>query len=169
MDFKDNSSEFAERMDRACEKALNDVGLQAVSYAKKIITEEIPRNTSGTSTGALRNSMTHEVQMSEKCVIIGTNAKHAIYNEYGTGVYAEGGTGKQGYWVYVPGGGGRTGTPKAYTEEKARQIVAILKSKGIDAHMTKGMKAIHFLKRAVEDNRNEYKSIIRDGLKAAAE
>ena len=169
MEFKDNSPEFLEKMDRACEKALNDAGLQAVSYAKTNITEGVPRNGSGTSTGALRNSMTHEVRMDEQCVIVGTNVKYAIYNEYGTGVYADGGGGKQGYWVYVPGSSGGTGTPKVYTEAEARRIVAIMKSKGLDAHMTKGMKALHFLKNAIEDHRDEYKSIISDGIKAAAE
>ena len=167
MPFIDRSADFITRMNQACEQALNKIGHQAVSHAKTNITEGVPRNRSGTSTGALRNSMTHEVRMDDQSVIVGTNMSYAIYNEYGTGVYADGGGGKNGYWVYVPGGSGGTGTPKVYTEQKARQIVAILKRKGIDAHMTKGMKALHFLKKAVEDHRNEYYNIIRESINKA--
>ena len=167
MAFIDNSDEFIRKMNQACKQALTSVGMQAVSNTKRNLTEGIPRNESGTSTGALRNSITSEVQMSEQCVIIGSGLKYAIYNEYGTGVYADGGIGKQGYWVYVPGGGGKTGTAKVYTEEKARQIVAILKSKGVDAHMTKGITALHFLKKAIEEHRKEYVDTIKECLEKA--
>ena len=43
--------------------------------------------------------------------------------------------------------------------------MAILQSKGIDAHMTKGIKPIHMLKNAVEKNEKEYVQIIEQHLK----
>ena len=49
---------------------------------------------------------------------------------------------------------------KRYTFEEAKQIVTILKSKGLDAHMTQGMKGIHFLRNAAADHTDEYAEIM---------
>ena len=179
MSFVDNSDDYNTRMAKACEQALNKIGLQAVSHAKVNITKEIPRNGGNwkvkgnprrTTLGALRNSISHYYVKAENAVYIGTNMSYAIYNEYGTGIYAENGTGKKGFWVFVPGeGDGRSsvGSAKVYTEGEAKRIVAMLQSKGIDAHMTNGIKPIHFLKRALEDHKEEYLSMIQDSINYA--
>lgn len=179
MAFIDRSADVLTRMKQVEEQALEKIGLQCVSHAKKNLTESIPRNSGAwtvggssvrTTTGALRNSMSHLVKMDEHCVYVGTNMRYAKYNEYGTGVYADGGTGKQGFWVFVPGKEGSSesvGSAKVYTEAEARRIVAMLQSKGVDAHMTNGMKPIHFLKRAVEEHTKEYHDMIMDSFQKA--
>lgn len=165
----DHSKEVLAALERQIEAGLEGVGIQCEGYAQDVIDAGTPRNGGSwyTSKGGagLRGSISHKVVMSEKAVYVGTNNDHAIYNEVGTGAFAESG-GRQGWWVYVPGGGkSGTNTGKVYTEQKARQIVAILKSKGLDAHMTKGMKPLHFLKKAAGDHIDEYKQIIKEHLK----
>lgn len=88
-------------------------------------------------TGALRNSVTHSV--SGDNAYIGSNLEYAVYNELGTGIYASQGGGRQTPWYFV----GRDGK----------------------RHRTVGLKPIHFLKRAIEENITEYKAIIEHEMK----
>ena len=110
--------------------------------------------------------------MTEATCYVGTNMSYAKYNEFGTGIYADNGAGKQGFWVFVPGSedgeGTSVGTAKVYTEAEARRIVAMLKAKGLDAHMTQGMKPIHFLKRAIEEHAQEYFKIMEKYISKAS-
>ena len=83
--FTDNSKNIKAEFDAACLRALEKCGLVAEGYAKKLV------NSPGkTGTGALRNSITHQVQESEKAVYIGTNSEYGIYVELGTGIYYPG-------------------------------------------------------------------------------
>ena len=163
----DHSDEVLRARESQIEAALEGVGNNAVTYAKQNIDAAIPRNGASWyhSSGALQNSIDHRVVKGEKAVYVGTNLDYAVYNEMGTGKYATGGGGRQGWWGFVPGssGGGKL-KGKRYTEEEARRIVAILKSKGLDAHMTQGIKPIHFLKKAAADHIEEYKGIIKQEL-----
>ena len=43
--------------------------------------------------GRLRNSITY--QISKEKALIGTNVEYAVYVEFGTGIYAEGGKGRK--------------------------------------------------------------------------
>lgn len=163
--FIDKSDDWITIMRKRALQGLEACGQQAVSHAKKEITQQVPRNGGAswyTLTGDLKKSINHLVVDSELTAYIGTNLEYAKYNEYGTGIYAEGGGGKQGYWVFVPGSssGGGVGGAKAYTEEEAKRVVAILQSKGVDAHMTNGMRPIHFLKNAIEKHVKEYYQIL---------
>ena len=73
--YKDNTDEVLKGLSDAVEQALTRIGLSAEGYAKK----ECP-----VDTGNLRNSITNEVQSSEKAVYIGTNVEYAAYVELGT-------------------------------------------------------------------------------------
>lgn len=128
----DNSGEVLNALEEQIEAALEAVGNQAVSHSKSIITSE-----SRVDTGALRNSITHKVEMSENAVYVGTNLEYAIYNEMGTGIYISGG--RQSPW--------------SYQDKKGNW------------HRTRGMKPIHFLKNGVSDHIEEYKKIIEQILK----
>ena len=130
----DNSAEVLSALERQGRAALEAVGIQAVSHAKKNITAA-----SRVDTGALRNSISHLLAYDESAVFVGTNSSYAIYNEIGTGIYLE-------------GGGGRT-TPWKF------------KGKDGQYHWTRGLKPIHFLKRAIRDHMDEYKKIIEQKLK----
>lgn len=130
--FTDNSKQVLQELQAKAEAALEACGNQAVSHAKQNITAA-----SRVDTGALRNSMTHQVEMNEKACYVGTNQEYAIYNEYGTGIYAD--------------GGGRN-TPWSYQDAHG------------DWHRTRGMKPIHFLKNAIQDHQGEYRQIIQQEL-----
>ena len=86
---------------------------------------------------ALRNSMNHLVQ-GEDCYV-GTNQEYAIYHEFGTGIYCEGGGGRQTPWTYQDAHG--------------------------EWHRTRGLRPIHFLKNAIAEHTSEYQQIIEQQLK----
>ena len=139
--FVTNKDQVLNSAGEAIARALEAVGLQAEAHAKAHITASVPRSGSWSgSTGAMRNSVSHQVVESEKAVYIGSNLEYALYNEVGTGIYAEGGGGRKDPWVYVDDKG--------------------------EAHRTVGMKPIHFLKKAVEENAGEYQRLIEEMLKA---
>ena len=89
VDFTDNSKEVLAAMHEAAARALENCGLVAEGYAKKLCPVD---------TGNLRNSITHTVDEQEPAAIIGTNNEYAAYVELGTGKYAEGG--RPTPWVY---------------------------------------------------------------------
>ena len=126
--FIDNSAEAIREKNAAVEAALEAMGFQAETHAKQNIT-----SAGRVDTSAMRNSVNHSVAADEEVVYVGTNIEYAIYHEYGTGIHAEGGRGRQTPWTY--------------------------KDKKGQWHRTKGMKAIHFLRNAVQDHIDEYKRI----------
>lgn len=89
-------------------------------------------------TGALRNSISHTVDNGEPAAYVGTNSEYGPYVELGTGIYAEGGGGRPTPWVYQDAKG--------------------------DWHMTHGQRAQPFLKPAVADHPDTYRSIIKQEL-----
>lgn len=72
--INDHSKEVIEAKDKAVAKALEMMGLQCETYAKMMCPVD---------TGMLRNSLTHDVRMSEEAVYIGTNVEYAPYVELG--------------------------------------------------------------------------------------
>lgn len=126
----DYTVEVLGAFEEAIEAALEAIGQQAVSHAKNNL-----KAAGRIDTGALRNSITHKVKMSEDAVYIGTNVHYAIYNEMGTGIYAD-------------GGGGRK-TPWRYQDAKGNW------------HTTRGIKPTHFLKNAAQDHAEEYRGIVK--------
>lgn len=154
--LEDHSDEVLEALESACQRALEKCGLVGEGYAKKLCP---------VGTGNLRNSITHMVNDGEKAAYVGTNSEYATYVEMGTGVYGPAHT--SGYWVYVVGGtSNKSKHPgKRYTFEEAKRIVAILRKKGLDAHMTDGRKAIPFIKPAVANHAEQYQKIIKRELK----
>lgn len=122
----DHSSEIGKELRAALLRALERCGTQAEGYAKDL-------------TSGLKNSITHQVNDDEMSVIIGTDVEYGVYQELGTGIYAE-------------GGGGRP-TPWVYQDEKGNW------------HYTRGNKAHPFLKPALADHTQTYKNIFEDELK----
>lgn len=169
----DRTDEILAKIEQNATAALEAAGITAVSNAQQNVTARTPRNPGLTwyrNNGAsgLRGSISHQLKDDGKVktVEIGTNNEHAIYNEYGTGSYAEKGNGRQGWWVFVPGGGVHgSNNHKIYTEAQARNIVRLLKEQGLDAHMTNGIKPIHFLKDAISEHLDQLKAIIEQYLK----
>lgn len=88
-------------------------------------------------TGTLRNSITHQVDAGENAVYIGSNSEYAAYVECGTG-------------MYYPGG---RRTPWTYQDIHGAW------------HITHGQRAQPYLKPAIVDHLNNYKSIIESELR----
>ena len=119
-------------------------------------------------TGALRREMTHEVQVTGTTIegIVFNPVEYAPYVEYGTGIYAENG-GTSGYWVYVGDKDydpNRKKSGKRYTLQEAKKIVAIMRSKGLEAYYTNGMQPHPFLRPALNENKDEIIQIIKEAL-----
>ena len=130
--FTDNSPQVLQDLKSKIEAALEAVGNQAVSHAKQNITAA-----SRVDTGAMRNSMNHLVQGND--CYVGTNQEYAIYHEFGTGIYCEGGGGRQTPWTYQDSHG--------------------------EWHRTRGLRPIHFLKNAIAEHTSEYQQIIEQQLR----
>lgn len=156
--FNDYSAEVLDEFHDAVLRALARCGMQAHGYAVDLA----PVNT-----GELQNSIAFRVDPDEMAAYIGSNAEYAAYVELGTGKYATQGGGRPGWWVYVKGSErkGSSSSMKIYTKEEAARVVAILRSKGLDAHMTEGQEAKPFLAPAVKDHAQTYRNIIEDELK----
>lgn len=161
----DHSAEIKAELERQVEAALEACGIQAVSHTVNNITRDAYKHPVDwySRTGHLKD-FSHTVEKDENTVYIGTNTEYAVYWEYGTGQYSDKG-GRQGFWVFVPGSSkGKVGSSKVYTEAEAKQIMAILQSKGIDAHMTDGIKPVHMLRNAIEQHKEEYIKIVKQYL-----
>ena len=128
VNFKDNSGAVLSAFHSAVEKALEECGLVAEGYAKKLAPVD---------TGNLRNSISHKVDPEEPAVYIGSNSLYAAYQEFGTGIYTDGGR----------------DTPWVYQDEKGNW------------HWTRGNKAQPFLKPAVADHARQYRQIIEQEMK----
>lgn len=132
--FESHRIEVEAAMKEAVEAALEAMGTQCESHAKSNLTRA-----GRVDTGALRNSIAHQVVPGEQAVYVGSNLEYAIYNEVGTGIYAEGGGGRKDPWIYQDDKG--------------------------EWHRTVGMKPTHFLKNAVADHSDEYYRMAEKYLK----
>ena len=130
--FKSKLSSFTKEVDRVINKWLEE---SAGELEGKI--SELSR----VDTGQTKGSYHHVVDTNVKTAYIGSDLQNAVWEEFGTGEYALDGNGRKGYWVYVKGSDGTyaSESPKRYyTKEKAMQIMAILRSKGLEAYYTNG-------------------------------
>lgn len=107
--------------------ALEKCGMVCEGYAKDLCPAK---------TGALRNSITHNLAESEKAVYIGSNLEYAPYVELGTGKYYKGG--RRTKWRYQDDEG--------------------------NWHTTEGQEPQPYLKPAAADHLDEYREIIKSTL-----
>lgn len=166
----DNTDLVRQATEDAIQRALERVGLFVEGAAKIELENGYSTNGNKTGglkqspTGALKNSITHTFK--NRTVIVGSNLSYSVYVHEGTGKYNSSGSTGDKYWVYVLNGNqSGTGSGKRYTYQEARRIVAILKSKGLDAHMTNGMKPNRFLKNAIMNNLDRIKKDVEKTLK----
>jgi len=155
----DYSDKVLAAVNNAVERFLESAGEAAEGHAKDSLTES-----KAVDTGNLRDGVTHAVD--GNTLYVGTNSEYGAYVEYGTGKY----NGGYGWWVYVKGGDESkkgSAADKRYTYEEAKRIMAILRSKGLDAHMTEGMPARPYIKPAIADHIAEYKDLLEQSLKNA--
>lgn len=72
---EDDTEEASQGIQRAIDRALEEIGLAAEGYAKRACPVD---------TGNLRNSIAHAVESADNAVYIGTNVEYAPYVELGT-------------------------------------------------------------------------------------
>ena len=128
IDINDNTSRAREEIQAAALLALEKCGLTAEGYAKLLCPVD---------TGNLRNSITHQVDISELLCRIGSASEYAAYVELGTGIYYPGG--RQDPWVYQDAKG--------------------------NWHLTHGQRAHPYMKPAVADHVPEYKAMIEGEMR----
>ena len=130
----DHTAGVLRDLDNAKERILEGWGQNGVSYVKQIIERE-----GRIDTHNMIDNVSHEVKTDESKVYVGTPVDYAVYNEYGTGIYAEGGKGRKTPWFYVDAHG--------------------------EGHWTHGMKPIHMFKNGIGDHLSEFKQIAENELK----
>lgn len=138
---------------------------QAITKATLLVERQAKINAQGLSEGdgTLAGSIASRIDDTEG--IVYTPLFYAPYVEYGTGIEAEGGNGRQDVpWVYVEHSGTEGGAQKSYTLEEAKQTVAYLRSKGLEAHYTYGQKPQPFMRPALDDNREKILETLKGGL-----
>lgn len=128
MDIKivDRSEEVLAEMKSKAQQALEECGLAGEGFASALAPVD---------TGALRSSITHQVDGEKDCYI-GTNSEYAVYVEMGTGIYAGG---RPTPWVYQDAHG--------------------------EWHRTNGQPPREFIKPAVADHAGDYNQIIESVMK----
>lgn len=142
MSFEDNRV--------AVKNALHDAGVAFLHEAAGELEAKTKRNVprKGVWFTQQKNSWRHEVDEDKMEAVVGNPQENALWTEFGTGeqsIIPKGG--RRGWWVYVRDNGSDSGGSytykggKAYTFEEAKRVVAMLRSDGLDAHMTKGQKA----------------------------
>lgn len=116
--------------------------------------------------GELRNSIASRVD--GLTGVVYTPLYYAPYVEYGTGLFAEDGKGRQqAPWVYVKGSAPSEGKAKTiHTEQSADEAVAYLRSQGLEAYKTSGQHPQPYLRPALHENREKVIEILREGAKS---
>ena len=147
--FKSNLPKLTSDMKRAINAWLEESASEIEHDVKDL---------SRVDTGQTKGSYQHVVESGSRA-LVGSPLQNAIWEEFGTGEYALNGDGRKGYWVYVKGSAGAgyksKSTKKHYTLAQAKRIVAILRSKGLDAYYTNGKTPNRPLQRAFEKNVNK--------------
>jgi len=141
--------------------AINDAMIAWLYEASAEIKAETVRNCTRNDTGQTKGAWTTVVNESKGEAVVGNPLQNAIWEEFGTGEYAIHGDGRKGWWVYVKDSSTGTSTKsggKQYTKEEAERAVAYLRSKGLDAHMTKGKTPIRALEKAYNTKKEKVKS-----------
>lgn len=134
VDFESHKDEVSAELKQKVYAWLEAIGEDAASTAGNVLTM-----TGTVDTGRLKNSITCAVNEPEQCVYIGTNVEYAIYHEFGTGIYAE-------------GGGGRS-TPWAFQDKDGNW------------HYTHGVPAKHFIQFGATAHQAQYKQMLESALK----
>jgi hypothetical protein len=145
--FEDYSVKVKDAIEDKAIAFLHEVGGELRSRTQRNIDKY--NKTSKTS-----DSYEYKVDEKQLAVHIGSNYENAIWEEFGTGEFAEKHDGRKGWWVYVKGNSSSTSSPKGgksyNSPQQAKKAVAILRDKGLDAYMTKGKHARRHLRKAYE-------------------
>lgn len=148
VEFTDNSIKV--------KKELNDAVIAYLYEAGGELEARTKRNSRPVKYGRhdVKNSWEYSVDESNMEAMVGSKLEAAFWEELGTGEYAINHDGRKGWWVYVEGNDTPKANQKHYTEEEAKLAAAYLRSKGLDAHATKGTEANRPLFKAFNSLKN---------------
>jgi len=133
--FIDNSAKVKGALKDAAIKTLHEV-------SGELITQTVRNTPNGHWFSRQKNAWTYKVDEGKLMSVVGNPLEETLWTEFGTGEHALKGDGRNGYWVYVKdsSSGAKSMSPKSYTLEEAKRIVAMMRADGLDAHYTKGQK-----------------------------
>lgn len=114
--------------------------------------------------GELQQSLKAEVK--DLVGTVGTPLHYAPYVEYGTGIFSDHPKGgrKEVPWIYIEGQYNEPAKKTIYTEQSAREMVAMLRADNIPAVMTYGQKPQPYLRPALDENREEILRVLGEAL-----
>jgi hypothetical protein len=122
---------------------IREKAIQFLEEAGEEVLSMTIRNTAR-DTGQTAGSWSKTVDEGNLAVHIGSDHPNAIWEEFGTGKFAEKGDGRKGWWVFIKGSKGSGSGGKTYsTQKEAKRAMAILRKKGLNAFYTQGKKARH--------------------------
>lgn len=152
--------------------AMNDKIIAGLEEAAGELVSQVKQNSrvGKINGGKTKGSFRHYVDESTLTAVIGSPDENAIWEEFGTGEYAiteNGGKGgRKGYWVFVKGSDGKDDKdPKSYTLQEAKKVMAILRSKGLEAYYTNGKKPTRAFWKAYKTKKKALIRIIESKLK----
>lgn len=131
--FEDNSIKIEEAIKQACVAWLHEAAGEIQAQTKRGCDKYV-------DTGKTKNSWQYKVNESEGEAIIGSDYENALWEEFGTGIYAS-------------KGNGRKNVPWHYKDAEGKW------------HATKGKKARHTLQQAFDGNENKLKKSLEQKLK----
>lgn len=151
----DNSMQVCGAIESAITAALHEAGGEFVSQAVRN-----SRRPSGDT------AKSFDYKIDGNTLYVGSSAENAIWEEFGTGTYAEEG-GRSGYWVFVKGSGGKKSrSSKSYTLEEAKRIMAMLRRDGLEAYYTNGKRGTRALTKAMQGKARKAEDIVEKRLGA---
>ena len=137
--FEDNRVAVKSAMEKKAIAWLHEAAGEIVSQTQRNLSK-----IGGRWFAEQKNDWSYKVDESKLEATIGGVKERDLWTEFGTGSFADGGKGRKGWWVYVKGENGSETTTssskKSYTLDEAKQIMAMLRADGLDAHITRGQK-----------------------------
>lgn len=135
--FEDNRVAVMSAMEEKAIAWLHEAAGEVVSQTQRNLSKE-----KGRWHSEQKEQWQYKVDESKLEAVIGNPMERTLWTEFGTGSFADGGKGRKGWWVYVKDENGSETTTssstKSYTLEEAKQIMAMLRADGLDAHITRG-------------------------------
>lgn len=158
------------RFEDFSEQVSNEIKNIALNWLEEASSElesqTVMRSGTGQYYREIASKWQHNVDRNKYTAYVGNPLQNALWTEFGTGEYALNDDGRKGYWVFVKDSNGTSSqSTKQYTLKEAKQTVAFMRSKGLDAVYTCGTLPKRPLHYAFINNEEAIKNILKDKLR----
>lgn len=125
LQFTDNSMQV--------KSVLDDVVESWLLEASGELEAQVKRNTA-VVTGKTKGSWRYKINAADKTAVVGSDYQNAIWEEFGTGIYAEAGDGRktpwaykddEGNWIKTRGKRPKRALKKAFASQKSKLVKAL--------------------------------------------